>query len=77
MTTTYLASDVDRHGVWELEGMEECVGDNSGPGVSPSDLHKLTDHLWSQDTAMLVTQINRSGVLGEGATRLNTHVKLS
>ena len=77
MTTTHLASDVDSHGVWELEGMEEGVGDHRGPGVGSRNLHELADHLRSEDTSVLVTQINGSGVLGVGATGLDTHVKLA
>lgn len=37
----YLASDVNSHGVGELEGVEESVGDDCGPRVSAPHLHVL------------------------------------
>ncbi len=38
---SHLASDVDSHGVGELEGMEEGVGDDGGPGIGTSHFVKL------------------------------------
>jgi len=38
---SHLASDVDGHGVGELEGVEEGVGDDGGPGVGTSHFVKL------------------------------------
>ena len=54
---------MDGHGVWELEGVEEGVGDDGGPGVRASDLHELGDHLGAQDAPVLVRQKDRTGVL--------------
>ena len=36
------------------------------PRVGACDLHELANHLRSQHTAVLITQINRAGVLCEG-----------
>ena len=75
--TTYLAPDVDGHRVGELEGVEEGVGDDRGPGVRPRDLHELGDHLGPEDAAVLVAQVDGSRVLCEGGTGLDPHVKLA
>ena len=32
-STRYLATNVDSHWVWELECVEECIGDNSSSGI--------------------------------------------
>ncbi len=37
----YLASNVDCHGVRELEGVEESVSDDCGPRVCAPHLHEL------------------------------------
>ena len=36
------------------------------PRVGACDLHELANHLRSQHTPVLIAQINRPGVLGEG-----------
>ena len=75
--TTYLTPYVDSHGVGELEGVEEGVGDDRCPGVRPGDLHELGDHLWPEDAAVLVAQVDGSRVLCEGGAGLDPHVKLA
>ena len=50
MKVAYLAPDVDGHGVGELEGVEEGVGDDGRTAVCAGDLHQLGDHLWSRKT---------------------------
>lgn len=74
---THLAPDVDRHRIGELEGVEEGVGDDGGPGVCAGDLHELGDHLGSEDAAVLVAQVDGSRVLCEGGAGLDPHVKLA
>lgn len=32
-TFSYLASNVNCHGVWKLECMKKCIGDHGGPKV--------------------------------------------
>ena len=39
---------------------------NYKPRVGACDLHELADHLRSEHTPVLIAQINRPGVLGEG-----------
>ena len=68
---------MDSHGVGELEGVEEGVGDDGGPRVGPGDLHELGDHLRSEDAAVLVAQVDGPGVLREGGAGLDPHVKLA
>ena len=77
MTVAYLAPNVDGHGVGELEGVEEGVGDDRGPGVCPGDLHELGDHLGPEDAPVLVAEVDWSRVLGEGGAGLDPHVKLA
>ena len=76
-TGSYLAADVDGHGVRELEGVEEGVRDDGGPGVRARDLHELGDHLGPQHAPVLVAQVDGPRVLGEGGAGLDTHVELS
>ena len=73
----YLALHMNGHGIRELEGVEECVGDHGGPGVRPGNLHKLGDHLGPQDTAMLVRQLDRTRVLRLSRAGLHSHVKFT
>ena len=47
------------------------------PRVGACDLHELANHLRSQHTAVLITQINRAGVLCEGGAGLDSHIELS
>ena len=77
MMVAYLAPNVDGHGVGELEGVEEGVGDDSGPGVRAGYLHELGDHLGPEDAAVLVAQVDGPRVLGEGGAGLDPHVKLA
>mgnify|MGYP001192777261 CR=1 FL=1 len=77
MKVSYLAPDVDGHGVGELEGVEEGVGDDRGPGVRPGDLHELGDHLGPEDAPVLVAEVDGPRVLGEGGAGLDPHVKLA
>ena len=77
ISRTYLAADVDGHGVRELEGVEEGVGDDGGPGVRARDLHELGDHLGAQHAAVLVAQVDGPRVLGEGGAGLDPHVELA
>ena len=47
------------------------------PRVGSCDLHELADHLGAQDTAVLVRELDRPGVLGVGRAGLHPHVKLA
>ena len=38
---SHLASNMHSHGVWELECMEEGVGDDGGPRIGAPHLHVL------------------------------------
>ena len=72
-----LASNVDSHGVRELECVEEGVGDDGGPGVGASHLHELGDHLGPEDAAVLVGQLDRTVPVVGRLAGLHPHVELA
>ena len=78
MTVAYLASDVDGHGVGELEGVEEGVGDDGGSAVSRSHLHELGEHFGTEDAPVLVRQLDGADSPSvAGFAGLDPHVELS
>ena len=73
----HLALYVNSHRVREFEGVEEGVGDDRGAGVRAGDLHELADHLGSEDTAVLIAELDGPRVLSHRRARLDPHVELS
>ena len=74
---SHLALYVHCHGVGELEGVEESVGDNGCPRVRSGNLHELADHLGTQDAAVLITQLDGLRILSVRRAGLHPHVKLA
>ena len=54
----YLAANVDRHGVWELEGVKKCVGNDGRPAIRAPHLHEFGEHFGTQDAAVLVRKLD-------------------
>ena len=73
----YLASDVNSHGVGELEGVEESVGDDCGPRVSAPHLHVLWNHFGTEDAAVLVGQLDGPVAVVGGLAGLDPHVEFT
>jgi hypothetical protein len=74
---SHLASDVDGHGIGELEGVEEGVGDDGGSGIGAPHLVKLGNHFRTEDTSVLVGQLDRTVPIVGCLARLDPHVELA
>ena len=74
---SHLASDVDCHGIGELEGVEEGVGDDGGAGIGASHLVKLGNHFGTEDTSVLVGQLDRTVPIVGCLAGLDSHVELA
>ena len=75
--STHLAPDLNGHGVGELEGVEEGVGDDGGAGVRGAHLHELGDHLGAQDAPVAVAQLDGTVLVVRGLARLDPHVEFA
>merc|ERR1719507_2346928 len=68
--------EVDIHGVWELEGLEVCVGEHIGSRVKVFHFLERTHDLLSDHTALLINQLDWSSLSVVRNTVPHHHVKL-
>ncbi len=69
--------DLHRHGIWELEGVEEGVGDDRCPGVGRPHLHEAGEHLGPEHAPVAVGEADGAVAVVSCVAGLDAHVELA